>query len=354
MNAEVLALAPAIVFLGVLFFLLPNLTRPELFFAVTVERGFRRCAAGTLIVRRYRMHVTVVTAIAVALLCLAGALSLRSLPPVTLFGQLAALGAAFLAARRATQPFAVAPTTVREAELAAWKKTVPGGLAVALGPLLLLLLAGLAAWLRWSDLPEKMPVHWGFSGPDRWVERTPARALGLFLLNGSVMAMICLSAWGVSQAVGRVVTTGAEAAAEFRFRRLTVWLLLLVAYLVSLPLALTVLAPEAVRSPAVMNAWGAVMLAGVLISVAGLIWMGQGGSRLAGPDRESITAPPAGDRRTDACWKWGMFYVNPDDPAIFIEKRFGIGYTLNFGNPWAWAAIALLVPSLVSGILLLQ
>jgi uncharacterized membrane protein len=354
MNAEVLALAPAIVFLGILFFLLPNLTRPELFFAVTVERGFRRCADGSRIVRRYRMHVAVVTAFALVLLLVPGTVPARVLPPATMFGQLAALVAAFLAARRATQPFAVAPTTVCEAELAAWKRAVPGGLAVALGPLFLLLLVGLAAWLRWADLPDRLPVHWGFSGPDRWVERTPARGWGLFLLNGSVTAMICLSAWGVSQAVGRVVTTGAEAAAEFRFRRLTVWLLLLVAYLASLPLALTVLAPEAAQSPAVMNAWGALLLAGVLISVAALIWMGQGGNRLAGPDRESITAPPAGDRRTDACWKWGMFYVNPDDPAIFIEKRFGIGYTLNFGNPWAWAAIALLAPSLISGILLLR
>jgi uncharacterized membrane protein len=31
-----------------------------------------------------------------------------------------------------------------------------------------------------------------------------------------------------------------------------------------------------------------------------------------------------------------MFYVNPDDPAILVEKRFGIGYTLNFGRPAAW------------------
>lgn len=32
-------------------------------------------------------------------------------------------------------------------------------------------------------------------------------------------------------------------------------------------------------------------------------------------------------------WKLGMFYFNPKDPAIFIKKRFGIGRTVNFGNP---------------------
>jgi len=46
-----------------------------------------------------------------------------------------------------------------------------------------------------------------------------------------------------------------------------------------------------------------------------------------------------GDKR----WKWGMFYVNRDDPQIFVPKRYGIGYTLNFGNRWSWAAVALIL-----------
>ena len=43
------------------------------------------------------------------------------------------------------------------------------------------------------------------------------------------------------------------------------------------------------------------------------------------------------------CWKWGIFYVNRDDPKIFVPKRYGIGYTLNFGNRWSWAAVAMIL-----------
>ncbi len=39
-------------------------------------------------------------------------------------------------------------------------------------------------------------------------------------------------------------------------------------------------------------------------------------------------------------WKWGIFYVNRDDSALLVEKRFGVGYTLNFGNPWGIAIMA--------------
>ena len=52
---------------------------------------------------------------------------------------------------------------------------------------------------------------------------------------------------------------------------------------------------------------------------------------------------PAGDRTPDACWKLGLIYFNPADPAFLVEKRFGIGYTMNFGNPWSWALLAVVI-----------
>jgi len=41
-------------------------------------------------------------------------------------------------------------------------------------------------------------------------------------------------------------------------------------------------------------------------------------------------------------WKWGIFYVNPENPDV-VPKRYGIGYTLNFGNRWSWAVLALIL-----------
>jgi uncharacterized membrane protein len=33
------------------------------------------------------------------------------------------------------------------------------------------------------------------------------------------------------------------------------------------------------------------------------------------------------------CWKWGMFYYNPLDKRIFLPKKTGLGFTLNFAHP---------------------
>lgn len=34
---------------------------------------------------------------------------------------------------------------------------------------------------------------------------------------------------------------------------------------------------------------------------------------------------------------------NRDDPAVLIEKRFGIGYTLNLARPMSWTIILLVL-----------
>jgi len=84
----------------------------------------------------------------------------------------------------------------------------------------------------------------------------------------------------------------------------------------------------------------------LLVVVAGttvmLIRMGQGGSRIMPVDASKAVT---GDRTPDSAWKLGQFYYNPDDPATVVEKRFGIGYTLNFGNRKSWLImLAMLAP----------
>jgi uncharacterized membrane protein len=44
-----------------------------------------------------------------------------------------------------------------------------------------------------------------------------------------------------------------------------------------------------------------------------------------------------------APWKSGLFYYDPGNPKIFIIKRSGLGYTLNFGHKVSWFIIAFLI-----------
>ncbi|WP_040206013.1 DUF1648 domain-containing protein [Neobacillus jeddahensis] len=71
------------------------------------------------------------------------------------------------------------------------------------------------------------------------------------------------------------------------------------------------------------------------------ITTGQGGSRVtikgSGPSSTVI------NRDDDQYWKLGMFYFNKNDPAIFLEKRFGIGWTNNWAHPLSWIFIVVII-----------
>jgi hypothetical protein len=51
------------------------------------------------------------------------------------------------------------------------------------------------------------------------------------------------------------------------------------------------------------------------------------------------------DQDDDNYWKFGLIYFNPQDPIIFLERRYGIGWTINFGNI---KAVLILIGTLIT------
>ena len=59
--------------------------------------------------------------------------------------------------------------------------------------------------------------------------------------------------------------------------------------------------------------------------------------------RPAETGAGAGEITPEACWHGNQFYYNPQDPALFVEKRIGVGLTLNSGNRVSWIVLALIL-----------
>ena len=75
----------------------------------------------------------------------------------------------------------------------------------------------------------------------------------------------------------------------------------------------------------------------VIILVIVIIYkIGQGGWKIS---KQKKGTSGEIDREDDKFWKLGSFYFNPNDPAVFIEKRFGIGWTINFARPESWLTL---------------
>lgn len=48
-------------------------------------------------------------------------------------------------------------------------------------------------------------------------------------------------------------------------------------------------------------------------------------------------------RDDDKFWRGGLFYINREDRALMVPRRFGLGWTLNLGNPLSAIFLAGLV-----------
>ena len=91
------------------------------------------------------------------------------------------------------------------------------------------------------------------------------------------------------------------------------------------------------------------LVAGIMVLYMGValfrvMRLGQGGARL---ESGSAEAPLTGGLADNDSWILGMMYVNPADPAVMVEGRFGIGYTMNLGNRLAQVLLAVYLLALL-------
>jgi uncharacterized membrane protein len=327
MTTVVILVSVLLVALCVLSVLMPWYTRPELFFGVTVLPEFRSTPAALRIVRGYCVGVCAVTVMALAIV-----LALHR-PILALLTHALGLCLTLILAHHAATRYGRERSTAVEVDLRAQPEHMPGGAFVPLLPFAWLVGLGLWAAPNTARLPGRLIVHWGLHGPDRWVATTPGSVLALigFALFGCVV--VAATAYGVLYGSRHISTSGAAARSERQFRRLTVLLALTVEYLIAaLPVLFLLEVPRAV-----MWAWAAALWTTLFVFLTRLVRAGQGGFRMSAPTAHTV---PIGDRTDDSRWLGGMFYVNRADPALFVEKRMGIGWTLNFGSVWAWLLLA--------------
>ncbi|MFZ0962699.1 MAG: DUF5808 domain-containing protein [Terriglobia bacterium] len=342
----------SIILVGGLLYWMPGLTRPDLYFAVTVPPTFRDTDEGHRILGSYRTRVLISSLLALGLVLAGGHRHSIALLLVSLVVQYAGCLAAYLHSRQQVKPHATAPTQVREATLAPSAASLPGGWLLQIGPFLMLAAAALYLHYRWADIPLRFPIHWGLDGkPNGWAQRTIAGVYAPLFIATPICLMLAAFAYGMKRWSRPIRLRGQAGQSEESYRRTMTGIMVATEYFLAIVFVWVSLLPFSSASghPRGIGAVLGLELVLVIVTIAVLARKGQGGTRAV------ATAPaaalgeetqPVGDRTLDRYWKAGMFYVNRDDPSLFIEKRFGLGYTFNFGRPMAWVilVVTLLVP----------
>lgn len=103
---------------------------------------------------------------------------------------------------------------------------------------------------------------------------------------------------------------------------------------VGLALLLAVLACNDLGVTLTAHTTRGLTIVGVIAVLATTLW-NQG--------RSKRFVPPPVEMGADDRWRWGLFYIDRNDPALFVQSRCGAGYTLNYGRMLAWPIAAAIV-----------
>ncbi|MCP5119577.1 MAG: DUF1648 domain-containing protein [bacterium] len=176
--------------------LMPKWTRPDLYFAVTVETDFAFTPEARRILRQYWLELALHTVVAFSLASLIG-LEKTLAVPLAVCWLIIGLVWATARAHGATLKYSATPSSIREADLTPRRQHLPGGWPLALGPLAFLAAAAIYLTITWDQLPQRIAIHWGTHGADRWVDRTPLNVVVFLSLLASFCGVFLLLSYGI-------------------------------------------------------------------------------------------------------------------------------------------------------------
>ncbi|MEM7582439.1 MAG: DUF1648 domain-containing protein [Acidobacteriota bacterium] len=201
------------------------------------------------------------------------------------------------------------------------------------------------AWLI-DRLPERVPVHWNAAGePDRWgspSEHWLMLPTLLFTTGILWMALVFIARerWALPPEDGERYD-----ALQLRRRHLLAQLVQWTLVGANVGMVLLWVGTASNAMPGWSSAAGSAVVVGTVVMalatigplvycIPRLLRVGEAIRRIAGTE-------VLGTHQDGWIWR-GLIYYAPNDPAILVPKRIGLGQTLNFGRPIVWVILLML------------
>lgn len=196
--------------------------------------------------------------------------------------------------------------------------------------------------LHYDQMPANIAVHWGPSGEaDAWKSKTYLTAISLPL----VMLMMQFMMWGITDSIKRsaikIAVNRKEESLEdqLKTRKFMSWQILLVSYAITV--LLTVLQLSNIYPSMTVGYKLLPLFVLFLAVVVGSLLIYVVKKRKYRVRYEKNIDSQVMDVDEDRYWKGGLIYMNRQDPSVFVEKRFGVGWTMNLANPRGYIVIGL-------------
>jgi uncharacterized membrane protein len=202
---------------------------------------------------------------------------------------------------------------------------------------------------KFDSLPEKFPVHWNFRGKvDSYSDKSVGGIFSpTFISVGIYLSILLISRFIVKSKISLPDACSMEYA-RLKFQQITVFVrimdmvklgvMITFSFISMIPILITKFSEETVFEAAMFI--NIIVIAMIITAVIILLIKNININKQL---RDISGTVNIGYRDEAKFWKWGIFYINPNDPAVWVERRDGLGYTINLGHAQGLLVLALLL-----------
>ena len=360
MTTFVLVFAPVFTALfGILFAAIIAFRPPGLPLSVRVPQAHANDAVVHSAIRRFRLGLVlawVLTAALTVTLAVADLTPLATLLPVLLYATLSILVLVLsrrmiLRAKREGGWFEGLPVRV-SAQITVPAYRHPPIIWPALAVIVLAVATAVNAAL-YPTLPDPLPVHFKIAGdPNGWAAKSVWSVFGVLMVGAADVVLLTVLSFFAARYSARTQADDSAEQAALRSevqRSMLTSLLSRLSFVIALGISAIELAQRLLpgaKWATAASAIGFVVL--VMVLIISTVTRARVQVRPANVRDPRRARPDAAD--DDKHWKGGLFYVNRDDSALVVPRRFGLGWTLNLGRPGGIAVMLLLLLVIAGGV----
>ncbi|WP_211878395.1 DUF1648 domain-containing protein [Pseudarthrobacter albicanus] len=191
--------------------------------------------------------------------------------------------------------------------------------------------------ISYPSMPEMLAVHYGAKGvPNRLAAKSVGTAFSLVFVQIGVTALLAGIAAAIFRSRPDIDPAHPVGSARWYRQYMSLGAKALLGLVAMIDLGM--LGSSLLIWTGTVTPWAPLVvvlpiLTGVVVAV--VVLARHNLERDEGEEDTGLT-----HRDDDKHWRGGLFYINPEDHALLVPRRFGLGWTLNFGNPRAAMLLA--------------
>lgn len=203
--------------------------------------------------------------------------------------------------------------------------------------------------LSYPTMPGTLAVHYGAHGaPDRVVAKSVGSAFSLVFVQIGMTALLAGMAAAITRSRPDIDPAQPVGSARWSRHYMSLSARALLALVATIDLGMMV--SSLLMWTGTITSWAPLVVAVPILAavVATVVVLARNNRERGGSEAETGLT----HRDDDKYWRGGLVYVNRQDHALLVPRRFGLGWTINVGNPRASMLLAGLVALIVLVIIL--